>query len=372
MKLQFTGDIAFVGEWTPESRDKMFQHVSMILEDADFTIGNLECVLTNQTKGLKNKCTLKCDPSWAKILRKNKINIVSLANNHIMDFQKRGLDETLHHLKKQNIQFFGAGENKRKAQKPLIVQKDGIKIALIGRSSVIVSSPVYATGENPGVALMDERELIAEVKSVKAEYDLVILVLHWGIEHYKYPSPQQRMQARRLLEAGVDILIGHHPHVLQGYENLNGKYVFYSLGNFIFNDFTWKIEHQESGTKVMATQLNAANRTGGILRMDFSAGKKIHFEFVPTFIHPNGEIKLLHNKNILEQYSRLFHFPFYSFWWKLYSLWMEWNLRLSKRYGLKNIIKNIGKIRLHHFIEFVQILKRSLKITKGESTNPYE
>ncbi|MNJ55024.1 Capsule biosynthesis protein CapA [compost metagenome] len=163
------------------------------------------------------------------------MDAVNLANNHTLDQGVEGLLDTMRHLKDNSIQYFGAGKNKSEAYAPIYFERKGIRIALCGFSRVIPKAD-WAAGKNkPGVAAVyDPAEALKTVKTAREAADLVIVVTHWGKERTTELEKHQTSLARSFIDAGADLIIGGHPHVLQGIEQYKGKWIAYSTGNFIF------------------------------------------------------------------------------------------------------------------------------------------
>lgn len=373
--IRAVGDISFVGKNAEQPNAEVFRNVSTILKAGDLVIGNLEGPLTRETSGLEGKCNLRSHPGWSQYLKEAGFNLLSLANNHMTDFGEQGLFDTIESLKKNDIAFAGAGRNITEANAPVFLEIKGKRVAIIARSSVIVSSPVNATPQKAGVAFLDEQETIDTIRKCRSEADLVILILHWGLEEYEYPSPNQRMLAHNFIFTGVDIILGHHPHVLEGMEYINGGLCIYSLGNFIFDDFNWNYRNTAGEEKKMQVKLLPGNRKGLILNLSCKKHRIHLLEKFFTEIGSDGKVRILDDKNRLRHFeviSRRLKFPFYSNFWKFYSLKMEWNLRLKKRFGLRNLMKNFLKLRPQHVQEFWKSLRRSSNIASQKTTNPYE
>lgn len=247
--------IMAVGDINPqilkEYPDSTLTDLADLLGQADITLGNLESPLTNshQVTAGKNPQSIRAsrdfvfrsDPSTAQKLTYLGLNIFNLANNHIMDYGKKGLTDTLKTLDSQNLSYFGAGANILEGRKPLFLDCRGIRVAFLGYSEV---SPLYAsaTSTQPGIASLDypttERNhqmLKNDISKARKKGAKIILIsLHWGTELATQPDPYQKDFARYLIDQGADIIIGHHPHVLQPIELYKGKIIAYSLGNFIF------------------------------------------------------------------------------------------------------------------------------------------
>ena len=375
INIRAAGDISFVGKNADRPGLELFQDVAAILTAGDLVLGNLEGPLTLETDGLPGKCNLRGHPGWAPYLKEAGFNFVSLANNHIMDFGEQGLFETIELLKRNNIAFAGAGKNITEASAPVIMEIKGKRVAIIARTSVIVSSPVNATATNAGIAFLNEKEIIDTIRKCRKESDLVILVIHWGLEEYAYPSPTQRKLARFFISSGIDIIIGHHPHILEGMEYINGGLCVYSLGNFLFNDFEWMYRNSEQDEKAMPVQLSPGNRKGMILKISCQGQDGYWPEPYFTEIDPQGIVRIskdMKNSREFGILSQRLKYPFYSRLWKFYSLKMEWNLRLKKRFGIQNLIKNFVKLRPRHIIELLKSLKKTSDIISQKTTNPYD
>lgn len=203
---------------------------------ADITMVNLEFPFsTRGTKMEDKQYTFRADPSRCNILKEMGVDIVSLANNHTLDFGTEALLDTISTLNDNNILSVGAGTDLDSAKKPSVITVNGRNIAILGASRVIPVTDWNATKYSPGVfTTYDPTLLIEEIKKAKESNDVVIVYVHWGIEKEEYPKEYQRTMAKQYIDAGADLVIGSHPHVLQGIEYYNGKPIVYSLGNFIF------------------------------------------------------------------------------------------------------------------------------------------
>ncbi len=192
-----------------------FKNVKDIFEKDDITIVNLETTLTTATKKADKKFTFKADPSYVEILKQGNIEAVSLANNHSRDYLAQGYEDTIATLEEADIGYFGY-DNK------YIKDVRGIKVGVFGLT------PWY---ENEEIK-EDIRTAIEELKAEGA--DIIIAMYHWGIERDNYPNVAQKNIGRYTIDQGADLVLGSHPHVLQGIEEYNGKQIVYSLGNFCF------------------------------------------------------------------------------------------------------------------------------------------
>lgn len=369
------GDVSFFGDRADAPMMEVFSSVAPIFKGVDLSVINLENPLISSEKGqaVKGKCTLRGSVGWADIMKQSGINLVSLANNHMMDYGSDGLFSTMDALENVGLPYLGAGRNKEEAERPFFTELNGCKIAIIARSSVVVASKCYAGDQEPGVAFFDATETLNTIRECKKKSDCVIVILHWGIEQYEYPTPDQRRLATVLVRAGADMILGHHPHVLQGIETREGGFVSYSMGNFLFDEFNWSFINREGKPQQNRFKLADNNRKSGLLIVH-SSGKNHNHQFIPTRIEADGLITKDENPLRIAEFKKLcsrLNIPFYDMIWKLYSLKMEWGLRVKPIVGDLNWTR-IKKIRPGHVRQLAATLKRSLKITSEKSTNPYE
>lgn len=247
--ISFVGDILMDGsvanQIAKNGEDYPWENIKDYFNDDNLTIGNLETSITTKGEIWENKqFNFRSNPKYLSAMKKNGIDMVSLGNNHVLDYGYEGLLDTLENLDKHEILYAGAGRNREDAIKGIVTERNGLKIGFLSYSRVVPDVKWYATNNRPGiVGAYDVHipEVIQKIKEMKREVDILILSLHWGIELSIEPRPQEIKLARLAIDEGADIIMGHHPHVLQGIEIYNGKPIFYSLGNFVFgtkNDLT--------------------------------------------------------------------------------------------------------------------------------------
>lgn len=244
VKLSFVGDVIFASTVENVLRDKGFDYpytnVKSYLQDADLTIANLESPITSRGVAQKKEYVYRSPAEALKAFAETGFDLVNMANNHILDYGVEGLLDTFDNLDKAGIKHVGAGRNVSEAFQPVIVEKKGIKIAFLGFSKVVDNADwkagKYKDGKDrPGVADTYALEMpIEAIKQAKSKADLVVVIAHWGIERNDMPESYQRDFARKYVDAGADLIIGGHPHVLQGFESYKGKWIAYSTGNFLF------------------------------------------------------------------------------------------------------------------------------------------
>jgi poly-gamma-glutamate synthesis protein (capsule biosynthesis protein) len=242
LSFAFVGDILLAGQagrimQATGNLNYPFEKVASVLSKADITFGNLECALTgnevtrNVHQGANKWFCFKTPPKMGKSLVFAGFDIVSLANNHSMNGGEKGMIETIETLNKSGIKYVGGGRNYEEAHALKIIEAKGLKIGFLAYAAI--GGPA-ATKNRPGIAWPNN--IYNEVSAAKSKVDILIVSLHWGIEGTNQPTEEQRKFAKKLIDAGADIIIGHHPHRLQPVEIYKGKIIAYSLGNFVFDN----------------------------------------------------------------------------------------------------------------------------------------
>jgi len=240
IKIVFVGDILLdrgVGEKIETyGYEYPYDNIKDILRDSDITLGNLECVISSRgMPALKMKNLLfRAAPDNVSALKDAGFNVLNLANNHCMDYGREGLIDTIEYLNSAGIKTFGAGKNRESARKPLYIKTKNTVIGFLGFSA-FPSEGYFFLEDQPDVAQVDIKSIGEEVRSAKEKCDVLIVSFHWGREFDYYPVESQKSAAHISLESGADIVVGHHPHVIQGVEVYKDKPIFYSLGNFVFD-----------------------------------------------------------------------------------------------------------------------------------------
>ncbi|MBD3919581.1 CapA family protein [Paenibacillus sp. PR3] len=241
IRLAFVGDLLLGSSVETTMRkqglDYPFSGALEYLTSPDLTAGNLENPITTRGIPAENKqYVFKGSPDLLPPLKEAGFDIVSLANNHTLDQGTEGLLDTIKHLKEAGIANVGGGNDDTEAFAPVVLEKNGIKVAYLSVSRVVPDGIWKADKNHPGVAeAYDSRRAVAAIAKAKEEADLVVIMVHWGVERADKPVEHQTTLARQFIDAGADLVIGSHPHVMQGFEQYKGKWIAYSLGNFIFN-----------------------------------------------------------------------------------------------------------------------------------------
>jgi len=223
--------------------DRLYPFTGVVeaLQAADITVGNLECALGDSGEPAPKAYPFRAPPEAAESLALAGFDILSLANNHAMDYGPDALLQGISLLEAQGLATIGAGAHSQAARAPHIMTVHGIRLAFLGYVNVPVEWRGFdtrvweATADSPGLAWGDPEMIAEDVAAVRPEVDLVIVILHSGYEYIAEPSPDQVGAARAAVEAGADLVIGHHAHILQGIEFYQGKVIAYGLGNFAFD-----------------------------------------------------------------------------------------------------------------------------------------
>lgn len=239
VRMIFVGDVMFdrgvessVNKNYGGNFSKLFEKTPFIA-DADITFANLEGPVTDQGNNVGSKYSFQMNPVVLPVLKNLGFDIVSFANNHVGDWNIDGFLDTLKRLNENNIMFAGAGNNKSEAQQVKIIERNGMKIGFLALSDV-GPNWIAATETNPGILLASDQNRSQIIKDAKSQVDFLVVSYHWGDEYIPF-NTRQKTLAESSIDAGADLVIGHHPHVIQDYAEYKNKLIFYSLGNFIFD-----------------------------------------------------------------------------------------------------------------------------------------
>jgi len=223
-----------------ESWQVPFRSIPERIKAADLAFANLECPASFRGKPYPGKpadVTFRANPAALFGLKFAGFDVVSLANNHSNDYGPLALQDTLASLTALDIAACGAGSSNREARKPAILERRGIRLAFLAYAEPIWSVTEASDGPTPapGVAVIREENIIADIQEAAKGADGVLVSLHWGEEFQQTPREADRALARRLIDAGALAILGHHPHVLQGAEWYRQGIILYSMGNFVFD-----------------------------------------------------------------------------------------------------------------------------------------
>jgi poly-gamma-glutamate capsule biosynthesis protein CapA/YwtB (metallophosphatase superfamily) len=280
--LTFAGDVHFedrVAELLDDPATT-FGPVAEELSDGDLTMVNLETPITSRGTPQDKRYLFRAPDASVPALTAAGIDVVSLANNHTMDYGRDGLADTIAKAEAGGLGTVGAGDNIDEAFTPLRRTVEGVDIAIFAFSQVDdLAQEWAATPDRSGMAMaFDTERAYAAVRAARADSDLVVVLPHWGAEGDQCPTQRQQDFAAGLIDAGADILVGAHSHVLQGAGREGDAYVAYGLGNFL-----WYSEGLEQPFSARA----------GVLRLTVQGREVVRSDFLPTVMTPTGQSEAL-------------------------------------------------------------------------------
>ena len=253
------------------------------IQSADYFVVNEEFPFSSRgTQAADKQYTFRLAPEKVSMFQEMGIDAVTLANNHALDYGTDALLDTCEVLDGAGILHTGAGKDLNAAKQPVVFEKNGQRVALIGATRVIPEAGWAATNGHPGMLSSYEvsvEPLLAQIAECHAQGEKVVVLIHWGIERDEMPQEYQRALAKRYIDAGADLVIGSHPHVLQGIEYYKGKPIFYSLGNFVFGSSipkTMLVQAEFSGDS-LDLKLIPGTSSSGYTRTLTDAGAKTQF-----------------------------------------------------------------------------------------------
>lgn len=270
VRILFGGDMMFdrhIRELADRNGgyDFLFENIDERLRSEDIVVANLEGPITSQpSKSVGSKMgearnySFTFDPSITGVLKKHNIQIVNIGNNHIMNFDKEGLAETRKYLQEAGVGYFG---DPRDASHRWIVQEiKGLKVAFVNYNQFATGSQEFA---------------LEDISIARQQADVVVVYTHWGTE-YVPANERQKQLAHAFIDAGADAVIGSHPHVVQEVEEYKEKRIYYSLGNFIFDQY-----------------FSAETRNGLLVEMTVDRGtKKLFFKDMPIILENDGQVSV--------------------------------------------------------------------------------
>ena len=273
--LAFAGDVMF-SEQSVAAYDKngvlalADADMLSLMQEADLFMINEEFPFSLRGEAMEDKqYTFRTDPKYVSIFQELGVDLVTVANNHALDFGRDAFCDTLDTLKDADITCVGGGYNFTEASAPAVSTIHGQSFAIFAATRVSPSYDWYATDSQPGLfQTYDPARLNAAIAEADALYDHVIVFVHWGIERNEPPEDYQRSLARGYIDAGADLIVGCHPHVLQGFEYYKGVPILYSLGNYLFgnrSDNTLLLLAVFSEDGSLAVRLHPCRRENGVL-----------------------------------------------------------------------------------------------------------
>lgn len=211
-----------------------FLKIAKDLKRADILFGNLEGPISDKGIKVGSIYSFRSDPKAIEGLTFAGFDFLSVANNHMFDYGRKALEDTFLRLKADGINYVGAGFNEKEAYLPVIKEVKGTKMAFLAYTNL--GSPFWeAKGNNSGISWLEKERLEKDVKEAKKQAEIVIVSFHYGEEYFSEPTDFQVYISKAAIDAGADLVIGHHPHVVQKIEKYKEGWIAYSLGNFVFD-----------------------------------------------------------------------------------------------------------------------------------------
>jgi hypothetical protein len=324
--------ILAVGDISLQTAENPFKKLKSVLSSGDILIGNLETALTDCRDDTQKSVAISSKPWKGEFLKEAGFDILNIANNHIMDRGPLGLEDTLSALERMGLHAIGAAAFGGKSS--VILNRKGRAIGFLGYDQYGYNKNGYS------VNALNLDKTTLEISVLRSKCDIIIVSLHWGIENVHYPSPDQIKLAHAIIDAGANILLGHHPHVLQGIEEYNGGLIAYSLGNFQFDPSISGASYaSEYGTDRSI-----------ILSLKIGEGRSIFYEIVPVIIdgdyHPQSADRSLNAGAFIADISRPISANTINWkWWfnEISKIYLEDSIRSWKkrirRYGFTHLIQ---------------------------------
>lgn len=303
VELLCLGDLMLHSRYDEVASDRgpdfVFEKVSGVLRQPDIVFANLEAVLSDAGEAVAGKLCLRGDGRYLEAVKRHNVGILSLANNHTFDFGLSAYVDMESRLDRLGITTVGAGRNLEESRQLRIIEKDGIRFGFLAYSSRTTKGSAYADEESPGVAPLDADMVVEDVERFRPDVDHLIVSLHWGVEYAEYPTPHQMEIGHRIVDAGASLIIGHHPHIIQGYEKYKEGVILYSLGNVFDSDLEWR-----GADKTYSSRLKVADRESILAKVRFSKSDLVDLEFVPTWLNDEGQPEIAEGQKKEELHAK--------------------------------------------------------------------
>lgn len=243
IRVLLLGDICLAGDCATslEARPSghLLQNVKPLLQSCDLVLGNFECVFSGAGKPNTTKISLFANSNLVEQL--HGISGLCLSNNHIGDLGVEGVKLTQQILREKGILNWGVGDTMGEARQPVITTVRGVRVGLLAYTCLTTNAAAYATADYPGVAPLAGQYCKQDISALREQCDYIIVSVHWGVEGAHYPTLDQISLAHSMIDAGADVVWGHHPHVIQPVEFYRGGVIAYSMGNFVFSNFDYQV-----------------------------------------------------------------------------------------------------------------------------------
>lgn len=364
IKMLAVGDIGLIGQ-VAENINTLgahhpFMHVSEHLTNSDILFGNLEMPFSDQGSDYSKSHQSKHfhhNDNAIDSLRHAGFSILSLANNHIMECGDQGLVKTITMLDSNKIRHVGAGTNINDAKSYNIIILKDTKIGFLAFS---MKSSDSATDSKSGFAPIILNEIIENIKLLKHEVDFIVVSLHFGMMYMESPRPEDIETCHAIIDSGANVVLGHHPHVLQGVEQYKNGFIFYSLGEFIF-DRKCGVRFVDLGSDI--------RRKSMILEIYFKKHESIRYNLTPTYLNDDYQVVISTNDkaiNDIERFKKLSSnlLDTKQYYEEAGSKLVGYELGglffHLKRGNFRYIVSKLSNLRIRHFRLFIGYIKRKI------------
>ena len=273
--------------------DYLYDEVRQIISQVDLAVGTLNATISDfpPRTGCLPTYILVGGSENADALERAGFDLMSVATNHIKNCGisncgDRAFFDTLDNLTRVGIAPVGAGENLQEAMQPVVREVNGVRFGFVSLGQL--EPRVFADEDEPGIAVLNEENLSSAIEAAQQVSDVVIVMPHWGPEDVPQPNWSQRDLARQAVDAGADLVVGNHTHVVQAIQEIDGVKVFYGLGNFVF-DQNWALDHQQ----------------GVILKVTYQGTEMIDYQLIPTHVDFDGLVHIAGDDEAAEILSRI-------------------------------------------------------------------
>ncbi|MFC1533111.1 CapA family protein [Thermodesulfobacteriota bacterium] len=338
----------------------LFMQVADTLKKADILFGNLENPISSNGSPCTKQhehITFRANPISVQGLKYCGFDLVSIANNHMNDFGKEAFLDTLSILKANGIKYVGGGLSVSEAERPVTFHRNGLSISFLAYSFFLNWSSKLAFRNNYGISKFHFQKCRRIIGELKKETNFVVISVHWGLDFTYYPVPFQREYAKRLIDVGADLILGHHPHYFQGIEKYKSGYIVYSLGDFIFDEigretFILECDISRSGIETLnihpaeivdnyqtriITGEKGQNIRGKIMclgRLYGSTPPNISTKMTDNFIHMNykiiltsGNLHILYNLFYKSVILKALFYPIKKLIKRIFGITQSWLIR---------------------------------------------
>ena len=368
MQIKFFGDILmkeYLANEISSYRFDIFKGLKKEFLESDYLFANLETPLINKTiipADKKSGYIVGVKDKIAPYFANAGFSVFCLANNHIMDYGREGLINTVDVLNKNGIKTVGAGTDLENACSPIILTQEGVKVGILAYSNAY-----NATLTSPGCAPFNMEIIKKNVEELNSRVDYIVVSVHQGFELSDYPIPEHIKQCRKIIKYGADIVIGHHPHVLQGYEQINNKWIFYSINSLVFDqdDFDRKHARENSFLKkagILFPGDDLRTRESVIVDVEFLKNK-FNVCLIPLYLDSNSQAPFIPKEQDgdriikrLNKISEAFSDPSMPVLSKLHKIYVLENIKDTIRKGPQEILKKVTVNNLKKILSSFRIL----------------